>query len=217
MFISLVPCKFSKILEQNFSHCADKLLSLHIYLISPNLKIRQKWKYLTVSKTHRPHRGTYSKVQLCQISRLTLKITPGMPKCHYRILFHFVDVLWAAIHCDYRTCANFLPKEWSSQKYLKKISWVISGTSSSKLSCNPHHPSQNISWNHRHHLRQPSWRRIFSTLNNQKSRVDSDINGDCKASSFDRQYIWCRKWDTGSFVRAHQWKCWNALTVGRGH
>ena len=48
-----------------------------------------------------------------------------MPKCHNRILF---------------------------QKYLKHISWVISGTSSSKLSCNPRHPSRNISCNHRHHL-----------------------------------------------------------------
>ena len=30
------------------------------------------------------------------------------------------------------------------QKYLKHISWVIIGTSSSKLSCNPRHPSRNI-------------------------------------------------------------------------
>ena len=47
------------------------------------------------------------------------------------------------------------------QKYLKHISWVISGTSSPKLSCNARHPSRNISCNHRHHLLQPSWRRIF--------------------------------------------------------
>ena len=75
------------------------------------------------------------------------------------------------------------------KKYLKHISWVISGTSSSKLSCNPRHPSRNISCNHRHHLLQPSWRRIFSTSNNQKSMVDSEINSDYKASSFDKLYI----------------------------
>ena len=103
------------------------------------------------------------------------------------------------------------------QKYLKHISRVISGACSSKLSCNPCHPSRNISCNHRHHLLQPSWRRIFSTLNNQKTRVDSDINSDYKASSFDKLYIRRRKWDTACFVRAHQRKYWNALTAGRGH
>ena len=103
------------------------------------------------------------------------------------------------------------------QKYLKHISWVISGTSSLKLSCNPRHPSRNISCNHRHHLLQPSWRRIFSTSNNQKTRVDNDINSDYKASSFDMLYIRSRKWDTAGFVMAHQRKSWNALTVGRGH
>ena len=54
------------------------------------------------------------------------------------------------------------------QKYKNHISWVISGISSSKLSCNPRHPSRNISCNHRPHLLQPSRRRIFSTSNNQK-------------------------------------------------
>ena len=103
------------------------------------------------------------------------------------------------------------------QKYLKHISWVISRTSSSKLSCNPRHPSRNISCNHRHHLLQPSWRRIFSTSNNQKTRVNSDINSDYKASSFDNLYIRRRKWDTAGFVRARQRKYWNVLTVGRGH
>ena len=125
----------------------------------------------------------------------------------------------AAIHRDYRICANVLPKEGPAkfQKYLKHISWVISGTNSSKLSCNPRHRSRNSSCNHRHHLLQPSWRRIFSSSNNQKTRVDSDINSDSRASSFDGLNIWCRKWDTASFVRALQRKYWNALTVGRGH
>ena len=102
-------------------------------------------------------------------------------------------------------------------KYLKHISWVISGTSSSKLSCNPRHPSRNISCNHRHHLLQPSWRRISSTSNNQKTMVDGEINSDYRASSFDKLYIRRKKWDTTGFVRAHQRKYWNALTVGRGH
>ena len=103
------------------------------------------------------------------------------------------------------------------QKYLKHISWAISGTSLSKLSCNPRHPSRNICCNHRHHLLQPSWRRIFSTSNNQKTRIDSDINSDYKASSFEKLYIRRRKWDTAGFVRAHQRKYWNSLTVGRDH
>ena len=102
------------------------------------------------------------------------------------------------------------------QKYFKLISWVITGTSSSKLSCNPRHPSRNISCNHHHHLLQPSWRRTFSTSNNQNTRVDSDVNIDYKAFSFDKLYIWRRKWDTAGFVRAHQRIYWNALTVGRG-
>ena len=103
------------------------------------------------------------------------------------------------------------------RKYLKHISWVISGTSSSKQSCNPRHTSRNISCNHRHHLLQPSWRRIFSTSNKQKTRVGSDINSNYKASSFDKLYIRHRKWDTTGFVWVHQRKYWNALTVGRGH
>ena len=103
------------------------------------------------------------------------------------------------------------------QKYLKHISWVISRTSYSKLSCNSRHPSRNITCNHRRHLLQSSWRRIFSTSNNQKTRVNSDINSDYRASSFGGIYIWCRKWDIVGFVRAHQRKYRNALTVGRGH
>ena len=87
------------------------------------------------------------------------------------------------------------------QKCLKYISWVISGTSSPKLACNPRRPSRNISCNHRHHLWQPSWRRIFSALNNQKTRVDSNINSDYKASPFEKLYMWLRKCDTAGFQR----------------
>ena len=149
---------------------------------------------------------------------LTLKITLGMPKCHNRILFHYADILWAVIviiEIAWTFYLKSVPTKF--QKYLKHIYWVIRGTSSSKLPCNPRHPSRNISCNHRHHLLQPSWRRIFSTSNNQKTMVDNDINSDYKASSFDKLYIRCRKWDTAGFVRAHQRKYWNALTVGRGH
>ena len=58
---------------------------------------------------------------------------------------------------------------------------------------------------------------IFSTSNYQKTRVESDINIDYKASSFDRLCIWRRKWETVGLVRELQRKYWNALIVGRGH
>ena len=150
---------------------------------------------------------------------LTLKITPGMSKCHNRILFHYADILWAAITLIIEIVWTFYLKSVPAkfQKYSKHIYWVINGKSPSKLSCNPRHPSRNISCNHRHHLLQPSLRRIFSTSNNQKTRVDSDINSDYKASSFDKLYMRRRKWHTAGFVRPHQRKYWNALTVGRGH
>ena len=147
---------------------------------------------------------------------LTLKITPEMQKvtiefCFFMRIFYelrYIEIVW-----------TFYIKSFPAkfQKHLKQISWVISGTSSSKLSCNPRHPSRNISCNHRHHLLQSSWRRIFSTSNNQKTRVDSFINSDYKASSLDKLYILHRKSDTAGFVRAHQRKYWNPLTVGRGH
>ena len=89
------------------------------------------------------------------------------------------------------------------QKYSKHISWVISGTSSSKQSCNPRHPSRNISCNHRHHLLQPSWRRIFSTSKRQKSRVDSDINSDYKASSFPQTIYPAQKNETQRALLGH--------------
>ena len=157
---------------------------------------------------------------MCQISRLLLWKSPQecqnvtIEFCFTMRIFYelrytvIIEIVWTF-------CLKSVPAKF--QKCSKLISWVISWTSSSKLSCNPRHPSRNISCNHRHHLLQPSWRRIFSTSNNQKTRVDSDINIDYKASSFDKLYIWCRKWDTAGFVMAHQRKYWNALTVGRGH
>ena len=78
------------------------------------------------------------------------------------------------------------------QNNLMHIFPVISGARSSKLSFNPRHPSRNINCNHRHHLMQQSWRLIYSKSNNQKSRVDSDVHGDYKASSFHKLYILCR-------------------------
>ena len=157
---------------------------------------------------------------MCQISRLLLWKSPQecqnvtIEFCFTMRIFYelrytvSIEIVWTFY-------LESVPAKF--QKYFKLISWVISGTSSSKLSCNPRHPSRNISCNHRHNLLQPSWRRIFSTSNNQKTRVDSDINIDYKASSFDKLYIWRRKWDTAGFVRAHQRKYWNTLTVGRGH
>ena len=115
-----------------------------------------------------------------------------MPK----VTIEFCFVMWISYELRYTEIVwTFYIKSFPAkfQKYLKHISWVISGTSLSKLSCNPRHPSRNISCNHRHHLLQSSWRRIFSTSNNQKTRVDSFINSDYKASSFDKLYILHRK------------------------
>ena len=157
---------------------------------------------------------------MCQISRLLLWKSPQecqnvtIEFCFIVRIFYelrytvIIEIMWTFY-------LKSVPAKF--KKYSKHISWVISGKSSSKLSCNHRHPSRNISCNHRHHLLQPSWRRIFSTLNSQKTRVDSDINSDYKASSFDKLYIRRRKWDTAGFVRAHQRKYWNALPVGRGH
>ena len=157
---------------------------------------------------------------MCQISRLLLWKSPQ--ECQ-NVTIEFCFVMRVFYELRYTVIIEIVwtfylksvPAKF--QKYSKHISWVISGTSSSKLSCNPRHPSRNISCNHCHHLLQPSWRRKFSTSNNQKTRVDSDINSDYKASSFDKLYIRRRKWDTAGFVRAHKRKYWNALTVGHGH
>ena len=154
---------------------------------------------------------------MCQISRLLFRKSPQ--ECqNVTIEFCFIMRIFYELRCTmiieivWTFYLKSVPAKF--QKYLKHISWVTSGISSSKQSCNPHHPSQSISCNHRHHLLQPSWQRIFSTSNNHKTRVDSDINSDYKASSFDKLYIRRRKWDTARFVRAHQRKYWNALTVG---
>ena len=141
---------------------------------------------------------------MCQISRLLLWKPPQecqnvtIEFCFIMRIFYklrytvIIEIVWIFY-------LKSVPAKF--QIYLKHISWVISGTSSSKLSCNPRHPSWNITCNHPHHLLQPSWRRIFSTSNNQKTRVDSDINSDYKASSSDKLYIRGRKWDTAGFVR----------------
>ena len=150
---------------------------------------------------------------------LTLKITQ---ECQ-DVTIEFCFIMW--IFYELR-CIVIIEIVWTLylqsvpakfQQYSKHISWVISGRSSSKLSCNPRHPFRNISCNHRHHLLQPSWRRIFSTSNKRKIRVDSDISSDYKSSSFDKLYIRGRKWDTAGFVGEHQRKYWKALTFGRGH
>ena len=161
---------------------------------------------MSVSKTHHSHRGTYSKVIMCQISRLLLWKSPQ--ECqNVTIEFCFI----VRISYELR-CAVIIEILWTFylksvpakfQKYLKHVSWVISGTSLSKLSCNPRHPSRNISCNHRHHLLQPSWRRIFSTSNNQKTRIDSHINGGYKASSFDKLYIRRKKNETQRALLGH--------------
>ena len=120
--------------------------------------------------------GLYSKVQICQISRLLLWKSPQ--ECQ-NVTIEFCFIMRIFYELRYTVVIKIVwtfylknvPAKF--QKYLKHISWVISETSSSKLSCNPRHLSRNISCNHRHHLLQPSWRRMFSTSNNQKTRVDS--------------------------------------------
>ena len=96
------------------------------------------------------------------------------------------------------------------QKYLKHIYWVISGTGSSKLSRNPRHPSRHIRCIHRdgEYVLHRITRKLEPTTT---STVITML------FSFDRLYIWRRKWDTAGFVRAQKRKCCNALTVGRGH
>ena len=157
---------------------------------------------------------------MCQISRLSRWKSPQecqnvtIEFCFIMRIFYelrytvIIEIVWTFY-------LKSVPGKF--QKYLKHISWVISGASSSKLSCHLRHPSRNISCNHRHHLLQPSWRRIFSTSNNQKTRIDSDINSDYKLYFFDKIYIRRIKWDTAGFVGAHQWKHWNVFTVCRGH
>ena len=103
---------------------------------------------------------------MCQISRLLLWKSPQ--ECqNVTIEFCFIMrifyELWYTVMIEIVRTLYLKSVPAKFQKYLKHISWVISGTSSSKLSCNPRHPSGNISCNHRHHLLQPSWRRIFST------------------------------------------------------
>ena len=153
---------------------------------------------------------------MCQISRLLLWKSPQecqnvtIEFCFIMQIFYelrytvIIEIVWTLY-------LKSVPAKF--KKYLKHIFLVISGTSSSKLSCNSRHPSRNISCNHRHHLLQPSWQRISSTSNNQKTRVESDINNDYNASSFDKLYIRRRKWDTAGFVMAHQWKYWRWLQL----
>ena len=154
---------------------------------------------------------------MCQISRLLLWKSPqecqivAIEICFIMRIFYeqrytvIVEIVWTFY-------LKSVPAKF--QKYLTHICWVISGTSSSKLSCNLRHPSRNISCKHRLNLLQPSWRRIFSTLNNQKTRVDSGINSDYRASSFDKLYIRRRKWDTAGLTGAHQH--WGSSHEGSG-
>ena len=83
-------------------------------------------------------------LNLCEFS--TLRVF----QLGFKIIFKKVDILWAATHHDYWTCANFSPKSVSAKfkKYSKHISLVINDTSSSKLSCSPCHSSRNVRCNH---------------------------------------------------------------------
>ena len=137
-----------------------------------------------------------------------LKITPGMPKMSQS---NFVSLSGYLMSCNAPWLSNMCGL---STKIVFQRSFKISKTyllsyprdKFVKTVVQPSSPSRNISCIHRHHFMQPSLRRIFSTSNNQKTRVDGGIN---------RLYmhIWCRKWGTAGFVRAHQRKYWNVLRL----
>ena len=88
---------------------------------------------------------------MCQISRLLLWKSP---KGCQNITIEFCVIMRMFYELRYTVIIEivwtFYLKSAAAKfkKYLKHISWVISGTSSSKLSCNPRHPSRNISCNH---------------------------------------------------------------------
>ena len=211
-----MPCKFSEILEQlQLLYRQASLITLIFDWSKFKSLSKQSAKRVTHTEEHTQRskcvkfQGSYFENHPRHCQNVTIEFCFIM-RIYYELRYTvIIEIVWTFY-------LKSVPAKF--QKYLKHISWVISGTSSSKpSSCNPRHPSRNISCNHRHHLLQPSWRRIFSTSNNQKTRVDSDINSDYKASSFDKLYIRRRKWDTAGFVWAHKRKYWNALTVGRGH
>ena len=82
---------------------------------------------------------------MCQIWRLWLWKSPKACQnvtiefCFIMRIFHelrytvIIDIVWIFY-------LKSVPAKF--KKYLNHISWVISGTSSSKLSCNPRHPSR---------------------------------------------------------------------------
>ena len=205
--------KTSVVIQTSFSHYINIWL-VKIEKFVKNRNIWQSAKRITHTEEHTQRskcvkfQDSYFENQPQECQNVTIEFCFTM-RIFYELRYTvIIEIVWTFY-------LKSVPAKF--QKYFKLISWVISGTNSSKLSRNPRHPSRNISCNHRHHLLQPSWRRIFSTSNNQKTRVDSDINIDYKAFSFEKLYIWRRQWDTAGFVRAHQRKYWNALTVGRGH
>ena len=158
---------------------------------------------------------------MCQISRLLL--WKSSQECqNVTIEFCFIMrifyELWYTVIIEIVWTFYLKSVPAKFQKYFKLISWVISGTSSSKLSCNPRHPSRpgtsvativTICCNHRdgEYFQHRITRKLGSTATSTLiTRLLLLTN-----------YIWRRKWDTAGFVRAHQRKYWNALTVGRGH
>ena len=194
--------KTSVVIQTSFSHYINIWL-VKIEKFVKNRNIWQSAKRITHTEEHTQRskcvkfQDSYFENQPQECQNVTIEFCFTM-RIFYELRYTvIIEIVWTFY-------LKSVPAKF--QKYFKLISWVISGTNSSKLSCNPRHPSRNISCNHRHHLLQPSWRRIFSTSNNQKTRVDSDINIDYKAFSFDKLYIWRRKWDTAGFVRAHQRK-----------
>ena len=103
---------------------------------------------------------------------------------------------WAAIR-HYRTCPNFLPEGWSNQ-VLKNETYFLSSLLD-KIAQTVVQPSLSL-LEHQLQLSSPFVANIVTanifTSNNQKTRVDSNINSGYNTCSPDRLYLWCTKLHT---------------------
>ena len=143
VFISSMPCKFSKIWEQNFSYYTDKLLALHWYSIS------QTYIWQSAKRTQRYK----SKVQLKGTT------VSKMSQVNFSSCGYFMAVIY-----NFRTCAISLPKGCSNQVSKTFETYLLSNQwdKFAKSGMQPSSSLPNISCNNHHHSLQPSWRRIFS-------------------------------------------------------
>ena len=111
VFISLMPCRFSKRLQQNPSYLADKHLSLHQYLISQNINKRQNINIWQSTKriAHTEQLTPKSSCVKYQGSNFK-KSLQEFQKCHNRILVHFMtcDTPFSSV-CEHSPLRVFQP------------------------------------------------------------------------------------------------------------